>query len=182
MGDPIHGCGNRGIPSMSWQKLPNPTPTEITQRRLLKRSKFLIDESLGPGTKQFFQLYRMNAVTVWDIGINGQDDEVVFAQAWRHRRILLTHDGDFWDDRRFPEHRNPGIVILPGAEGDQTDMISGLAWMTGIMDRDPEMWLKRKVRITRDGNVYIKSRRRRTRVMEIAHYQFTNGTHALLWV
>jgi hypothetical protein len=47
----------------------------------------------------------------------------------KHCRILLTHDEDCWDDRRFPEHRNPGLVIVPGATGDQTDMISGLWWM-----------------------------------------------------
>jgi len=76
----------------------------------------------------------------------------VFAYAWKQRRILLTHDDDFWHDRRFPEHRHPGVVILPGA--NQRDMISGLVWMMQIMQRDPEQWLKPKVRITRDGDVY----------------------------
>jgi hypothetical protein len=81
----------------------------------------------------------------------------VFAFAWRHRRILLTHDEDFWDDRRFPEHRNPGLAILPGATGN--DMISGLWWMMVLMERD--LWQKQKLRITQDGEVYIRRRDRK---------------------
>jgi predicted nuclease of predicted toxin-antitoxin system len=98
----------------------------------------------------------MPAVTVWDAGLNGRSDETVFAYAWKHRRILLTHDDDFWNDRRFPEHRNPGVVILPGANGDQRDMIRGLLWMMLMMRRDPKIWLKSKVRVTRDDNVYTE--------------------------
>jgi predicted nuclease of predicted toxin-antitoxin system len=114
---------------MPWQELPDPTAEEIATFRRAKRSRFLIDESLGSGTIEFFQYYRLNAVDVWQVGLNGHDDNAVFAFAWRHRRILLTHDEDFWDDRHFPEHRNPGLVILPGANGNQTDMILGLVWM-----------------------------------------------------
>lgn len=108
---------------MPWQELPHPTAEEIASFRHGKRSRFLIDESLGSGTIEFFQYYRLNAVDVWQVGLNGHDDRAVFACAWRHRRILLTQDQDFWDDRQFPEHRNPGLVILPGANGNQTDMI-----------------------------------------------------------
>jgi len=48
---------------MPWQKLPNPSPVELAHWRVVKRSKFLTDESLGPGVIEFFQMYRMNAVT-----------------------------------------------------------------------------------------------------------------------
>jgi predicted nuclease of predicted toxin-antitoxin system len=167
---------------MPWQKLPNAPPLFIAQLRRAKHSKFLTDESLGPGVIEFFRLYRMSAITVWDVGLDGRSDEAVFACAWKHRRILLTHDDDFWNDRRFPEHRNPGVVILPGANGDQTDMIAGLIWMMLMMRRDPENWLKCKVRITRDGNVYVKSRRRQTGAMHTDHYRFTNEEHALVSV
>jgi len=80
---------------MPWQKLSNPSDQYIAQLRRAKRSKFLIDESLGPGTIEFFRFYRMNAVTVWDAALVGRDDRAVFAYAWKHRRILLTHDEDF---------------------------------------------------------------------------------------
>lgn len=166
---------------MAWQEVPNPAPYEIALRRAAKRSQFLVDESLGPATRELLRSRRINVVGVWEVGLTQRDDEDVLAYAWRHRRILLTHDDDFWNDRQFPEHRNPGIVILPGAKGDQVDMINGLIWLLQLMDRDPGTWRKKKVRITRDGDVYVKGRLR-TGVYTTRHYRITNKQHDLQWV
>jgi predicted nuclease of predicted toxin-antitoxin system len=167
---------------MPWQTLPDPDAQAIAEFRRAKRSRFLIDESLGPGTVEFFERHRLNAVDVWRVGLNGRDDRAVLAFAWKHRRILLTHDEDFWDDRRFPEHRNPGLVILPGANGDQTDMISGLWWMMLLMNRNPEQWRKQKVRITRDGEVYIRRRDWRTGAMVTQRYRFARRGNPMEFV
>jgi predicted nuclease of predicted toxin-antitoxin system len=156
-----------------WQTVPLPDAETVGQFRRAKRSRFLIDESLGSGAIEFFKRHNLNAVDVWQTGLSGRDDHIVFAFAWKHGRILLTHDEDFWDDRRFPEHRNPGLVILPGANGDEADMISGLWWMMLLMDRNPDQWRKHKVRITRDGEVYIRSRDWRTGGMVTNRYRFT---------
>jgi predicted nuclease of predicted toxin-antitoxin system len=86
---------------MPWQRLPKPHPDEIALFRRAKRSRFLIDESLGTGTIEFFRQFGMNAVDVWQVGLNGRDDRSVLAFAWKQRRILLTHDEDFWDDGDF---------------------------------------------------------------------------------
>jgi len=91
-----------------WQTLPDAGAADVALFRRAKRSRFLVDESLGPGAKESFERHRLSAVDVWQIGLNGHDDCAVFAYSWRHRRILLTHDEDFWDDRRFPEHRKSG--------------------------------------------------------------------------
>src|SRR6516162_2005349 len=155
---------------MPWQTLPDLDAEAVALFRRAKRSRFLIDESLGSGTMEFFERHRLNAVDVWQVGLNGRDDRAVFAYAWRHRRILLTHDEGFWNDRRFPEHRNPGLVILPGANGDQTDWINGLWWMMLMMDRGPEYWRKHKVRITRDGEVYRRLRDWKTGAMVTKRY------------
>jgi predicted nuclease of predicted toxin-antitoxin system len=157
---------------MSWQVIPDADADFVAEMRRARRSRFLIDESLGPGTVEFFESYGLNAVDVWSAGINGRDDQAVFAFAWRQRRILLTHDEDFWDDRRFPEHRNPGVVILPGANGNERDMIRGLWWMSLLMVRSPEYWRKQKVRITRDGEVYTRFRNRQTGAMVTTRYRF----------
>ena len=29
---------------------------------------------------------------------------------------MLTHDEDFWDDRQYPLHRCPGLIIIPRNE------------------------------------------------------------------
>ena len=82
----------------------------------------------------------------------------------------------------FPEHRNPGLVILPGANGDQTDMISGLWWMMLLMNRNPEQWRKQKVRITRDGEVYIRRRDWRTGAMVTQRYRFARRGNPMEFV
>lgn len=166
---------------MRWQLLPEPDAKLISRLRRAKRSRFLIDESLGSGCIEFFEYHGMNAVDVWQVGLVGRDDRSVFAYAWKQRRILLTHDEDFWDDRRFPEHRNPGVVILPGADGRQTDMIRGLVWMLWLMERDPENWRKQKVRITPDGEVHIRCRDRTSGAMVTQRYRFT-GRGAMVYV
>jgi predicted nuclease of predicted toxin-antitoxin system len=47
------------------------------------------------------------------VGLGGRSDEEIFAYAWREKRIIWTHDRDFLDDKRFPVHRNPGVLVLP---------------------------------------------------------------------
>ena len=35
---------------------------------------------------------------------------------------IVTHDADFLDNKRFPVHRNPGIILIrPGADGRDDD-------------------------------------------------------------
>lgn len=157
---------------MPWQAVPDADADFVAAIRRARRSRFLIDESLGLGTVEFFQRNGLNTIDVWAARLNGRDDQAVFGFAWKQRRILLTHDEDFWDDRRFPEHRNPGVVILPGANGNETDMIRGLFWMSLLMGRSPELWRKQKVRITRDGEVYTRFRVSNTGAMVTKRYRF----------
>src|SRR4051812_47015148 len=124
---------------MVWRALPSPDPALIASFRRAKRSKFLVDESLGYGTTEFLRERKINVVDVSEVGLKGRDDRGVFNYAWRTRRILLTHDEDFWNDPQFPEHRNPGVVILPGADGNNKDMLYGLVRMLLLVTRDPDL-------------------------------------------
>jgi predicted nuclease of predicted toxin-antitoxin system len=64
--------------------------------------------------------------SVDDVALRGHSDEGVLAFAHRDDRILLTHDRDFLNDRQFPPNRNPGVVILPGANGNDERLVTGL--------------------------------------------------------
>jgi predicted nuclease of predicted toxin-antitoxin system len=44
----------------------------------------------------------------------GSTDRAVWQRARRDRLVILTADEDFWDDRRYPLHLSPGVVILRG--------------------------------------------------------------------
>jgi len=70
---------------MPWQTIPDPDPEEIAQYRRARRSRFLLDESLGSGAIEFFERHRLNAVDAWQVGLSGRDDHAVFAFAWKNR-------------------------------------------------------------------------------------------------
>src|SRR5262245_35738896 len=105
---------------MPWIRTRPPTKKEMaaTRRLYRQRAKFLVDESLGPRVTCVLKGMGWNAIDTSDLGLSGHPDENVFAAARREDRILLTHDADFLDDRRFPPRLNPGLVILPGAKGN----------------------------------------------------------------
>jgi predicted nuclease of predicted toxin-antitoxin system len=105
---------------MPWTKLDLPTHEEM--RRLdaeyRGRARFLVDESMGERVSEILRGEGFNVRYVGDVGLIGRSDEDVFAEAWRDNRVLVTHDPDFLDNRRFPPHRNPGVVLIrPGSSG-----------------------------------------------------------------
>src|ERR1700677_2046223 len=106
---------------MSWRLLTGPK-TKAGERELnrltARRSRFLVDESLGTGVAMVLRYQGYNVKFGPDVGLGGKDDQDVFSFAWRERRMLLTHDKDFMDDRQFPFNRNPGVIVLPGEEGE----------------------------------------------------------------
>jgi predicted nuclease of predicted toxin-antitoxin system len=105
---------------MSWKRLPDLAPDAIEAfgRRFKEKARFLVDESAGSGLARALRDFGWNAVFVSEVGLGGQSDEDVFGFAWKQDRLILTHDEDFLDDLRFPFHRNPGVVVLPGASGE----------------------------------------------------------------
>lgn len=103
-----------------------------------------MDESIGVGVAEFLRENGFNTKYVGDIGLLGHGDEDVFAAAWRNARIVVTHDLDFLDDRRFPPHRNPGVILVrPGADGRDRGLFGCLAKATLIAGENAA-WFKGK--------------------------------------
>lgn len=105
---------------MTWKKIPQPTAAEIRElrREYSGKARFLVDESAGDEVAKALQMLRYNTKYVGDLGLLGRSDEDVFAAAWKDNRVVVTHDSDFLDDRRFPPNRNPGVIVVqPGADG-----------------------------------------------------------------
>ena len=48
-----------------------------------------------------------------DQNLRRREDEFHYQKARQLGRYLLTHDDDFWDDRRFPLRESPGVIIIP---------------------------------------------------------------------
>jgi predicted nuclease of predicted toxin-antitoxin system len=88
-----------------------------------------------------------NATYAGDVGLAGHDDIDVFAFAAREGRIILTHDLDFLDNRRFPPHRNPGVVVLPGASGEERELRKALGGMLSVVGIFSKAWVGAKIHI-----------------------------------
>lgn len=105
---------------MTWKNLKQPTAAEIRdlRRNYNGKARFLIDESAGVEVARVLEQLGCNTKYVGELGLLGRSDEDIFAAAWREERVVVTHDADFLNDRRFPQNRNPGVVIVhPGADG-----------------------------------------------------------------
>jgi predicted nuclease of predicted toxin-antitoxin system len=122
-----------------------------------------------------------NAVYVGDVGLAGRDDDDIFAYAWREQQMIWTHDRDFLDDKRFPEHRNPGVVVLPGAGGDQQAMRIGLVTAVQVFGMAPSVWQKTKSTISAAGEMTIRRRHLDTGMVETRKFRMTRRGYAESW-
>lgn len=139
---------------MSWQRVEPPTEMEMA-----KKLRLLVDESFGQEAADYIKGNGYNVVFAKDVGLAGKSDEDVFAYAWREERVIWTHDKDFLDDTRFPENRNPGIVVMSGGRGDSAAMAVGLyvarlAFGLG----GSSSWSKTKSSISPEGEITIRRR------------------------
>jgi predicted nuclease of predicted toxin-antitoxin system len=142
---------------MPWRPLEIPEPPETAQP-LNKKSRFFVDESLGEEAANWLRERGYSATYAGDVGLLGHSDDDIFSYAWRERRMLLTHDRDFLDDKRFPEHRNPGLVVLPGGDGNQEAMGVGMGMALSVFGSSPESWEKSKSVISPTGQMTIRHR------------------------
>jgi predicted nuclease of predicted toxin-antitoxin system len=90
----------------------------LTLLTSLTKARILVDENLGEEVALFLRNQGCNVEFAGDVGLAGKDNSEVASYAWREKRMIWTHDSDFLDDTLLPEHRNPGVVVLPGANGD----------------------------------------------------------------
>jgi len=143
---------------MTWKELAPVTDKQTRDfGRFKKKARFLVDESLGEAVARVLRDDRWNAIFVSDAGLGGHSDEDVFAYAWKEDRVLLTHDQDFLDDRRFPPHRNAGVIVLPGASGSGEGLGSALRSVVSIIGLNRGAFRRFKIEIAKDGIWNIKS-------------------------
>ncbi|MBU4076398.1 MAG: hypothetical protein KKI06_06790 [Euryarchaeota archaeon] len=103
----------------------------------------------------------------------GLDDKNVHIQAIKESRAILTNDGHFWDDRKFPMQETPRIIIITAKDTDETiktldTFFNNLYNLFGIARYCNKWWIGTKVQvhktgftlkyITDDGNVSLDQR------------------------
>jgi predicted nuclease of predicted toxin-antitoxin system len=145
-----------------------------------KASRFIIDENLGPELAPVLRKLGYNATDSFTLKLNGHSDEDVFAAAWRERRILLTQDREFLDDRRFPAYRNPGVVVLPAR--NDTALMSALVYALPLLQKGRELWEGLKIVVSENGKLTATYRNQDTRAREITHLKLRVTGPPLIWV
>jgi predicted nuclease of predicted toxin-antitoxin system len=168
---------------MGWQELPTPPKQELSEvdRVFKKKARFLVDESLGEEAANLLRDLGWNVAYAADVSLAGKDDETVYGFAWRAKRIILTHDKDFLDDRRFPPQSNPGVVVLPGGSGSTAALVAGIRDVGGAIGRYALLYKGEKIAIAEDGSWVVKGLDRPRGVRCRERYKFGPGGRMWKW-
>ena len=164
---------------MTWKRLPD-VDSSKHPRDWKRKTRFLVDEGLGEEVAKFLRQRGYNAVFAGDAGLLGHSDEDLCAYAWRERRVLLTHDHDFLDDKKFPEHRNPGLIVLAGGDGNEHAMGTSIAVAINVFGTAPGVWEKSKITISGDGYMTIRNREFSTGKLRTTRYRLAGGRYEML--
>ena len=73
------------------------------------------------------------------------------------RRLLVTHDADFLDNRQFPFARCSGLLVLPTYGRVSMSFANLLAGACALVARGDSMWLHTKIVATRDFVVKVRT-------------------------
>jgi predicted nuclease of predicted toxin-antitoxin system len=166
---------------MGWRPLPEPSKEVIRELNRSRRARFLVDENVGEGVAEALRGARWNVKFVGEVGLDRHDDSDVFAFAGREGRFIVTHDRDFLDDRRFPPHRNPGIVVLPGGAGEERELLRALVGMLSIIGPFGNIWAGTKVRISAEGEWRVSIWAPATGRHETTRFRFPKHGAPLEW-
>ncbi len=141
---------------MVWKRIEiNEAELKAFKQEFAKKARFYLDESVDPIVADALRAAGLNVKTVHQLGLMGHPDENQFAAAQAEDRILLTHDEDFLNDSRFPPHRNPGVVVLPGGSGDYALVAEAIKTLQVLIAPYRELWRGSKVRIGADGHITV---------------------------
>jgi predicted nuclease of predicted toxin-antitoxin system len=169
---------------MSWERLyqPDKQETHGLEEELGGKARFLVDENIDRIIIKVLRKKGWNAISVTEANLAGHSDEDVLAYAWREDRILLTQDHDFLDDRRFPEHRNPGIIILPSEPVGSSEFARPLLQALNIVGTFRELYRGAKIVFSRDNELSIINRDRSTGAIKMERYRLGTGADVYIWV
>jgi len=141
---------------MPWRPLRN--PAEVMSDDLKKKTRILVDESLGQAVADYLQQNGYNAVFANDVGLSGRSDEDIFGYAWREKRMLL-----------------------PGGDGDNRAMEVGVGTALEIFGHWPALWSKTKSTVSPTGEMTIRKRDYETGKVEASRYRMTKRGYAEKW-
>lgn len=88
--------------------------------------------------------------SVTEAGLGSHPDKNILQRAKKLNRVILTMDRDFWDDKKHPLQKSPGIIFIDVAPDQLDKAIEGLAKFYALFARayPLDWWHETKARIT----------------------------------
>lgn len=97
---------------MGWERLEYERPMREELRRVIGDAKFYADHNLDESIVLVLRHQGHDVETAREIGAERQPDEYHYRRALKTKRVLLTEDGDYLDNRRFPLSQTRGVVVF----------------------------------------------------------------------
>ena len=182
-GPPLTG-GVRRQHKMIWKPVESPSKDEMAAflKEHRKIARFLVDESVGVEVARQLKELGWNVKYIDDAGLEGHSDEDIYAYAHKERRVILTHDDHFMDNRIFPMTISPGVVKVPGGSGDEIALVQAVAQVISLFGKLGDFFENSKISITSAGIWTIFKFDRPSGRIEKRIYKFPRNGDALEWV
>lgn len=166
---------------MPWIPL-TPAKEEIDAfaRVYRKQARFYVDESVDVLAHDALQAFRCRFKTYAQFGLKGRQDEDHFSVCWREGYILLTQDKDFLDPKRFPDHRNPGVVVIDATS--EAEIIRAIYFLSVIIQPHVENWRGTRVLISHAGEISVWSRNVASGAVQRTRYRWCRNQPPEMWV
>ena len=121
----------------------------ISEYRKSRKTRFVTDENIEPWALYVMRYKKFDVIDCNAAKIRHRDDRTVFRSAWRLKRVLVTHDHDFLDDRLFPFSGCSGLLVLPTYGRVSLEFGNLLSAAVAMICRGREMWFHTKIVATR---------------------------------
>ncbi|HLG30998.1 MAG TPA: DUF5615 family PIN-like protein [Candidatus Brocadiales bacterium] len=124
---------------------------EVDPRPKTKKLKLCADASVPRSFVEALKdLYKIPVITAIESNIVTHEDNSILAWSKRNKRVLLTMDRDFWDDKKFPLQNIPGVIFIDVPPSDVDDGLEAFAliYRTLAISFPLDRWPNKKARVT----------------------------------
>jgi predicted nuclease of predicted toxin-antitoxin system len=118
------------VPWQNTKNLPVPKLSEKEQaeyenyvRAKKKKLRFYVDADVPRQAVEILREWGFNVLTAGEAGKKGHSDEDHLAEARKQSRILVSRDRDYLNDRRFPIHECPALVVCDFGTGTRDQIM-----------------------------------------------------------
>jgi predicted nuclease of predicted toxin-antitoxin system len=168
---------------MAWQNIPtNEAELKSFDKYFHKEAKFYADEDIETVIIELLRDLGFKVQTAAEVGLVGRDDTNHIAYAFRNDRILLTRDKDYLNDRKHPNHRNPGVVVLDIEPMTREGLTNVLFLLKTFVRPYREIWRQSKILISRDSYITVWEKDHKTGKQQKTRYRLGPHREAQEWV